>query len=303
MQHNKKVLVIDADPQCNASAYLLGDEQLQEAFLTGDYYSIDSFFEPIRKGHGYPADLPVVTRSERFNLDIIIGDPKLSIREDLLATDWAATRNGEPRGFQTTFAFRELILRFDSYDFVLVDMGPSLGALNRAILLGVNQFLMPLSVDIFSLMAIENIIKSLQNWKSALSDAIDKHAAQENETFRIRNQPVSWDLKFCGYVMQQYRAKSKSGVREAVAAFERIIEKQKSELISICEFFEVDADAMNLGEIPTLSSVVPLSQQAHAPIFDLAAKDGVVGSQYTRVSEAADFFHNISNNLIENINA
>jgi hypothetical protein len=104
-------------------------------------------------------------------------------------------------------------------------------------------------------------------------------------------------------VMQQYKAKSKGGVREAVAAFERIIEKQKTELASLCEFFNADPHELNLGEIPTLSSVVPLSQQAHAPIFELASKDGVVGSQYTRVSEAAEFFHNISNNLLQRMEA
>lgn len=301
IQHNKKVLVIDADPQCNASAYLLAEDALIQAFLGNDIYSIDSFFEPIRKGRGYPTDLPDVSRSERFRLDVVVGDPKLSIREDLLATDWAATRNGDPRGFQTTYAFRELISRFGSYDFVFVDMGPSLGALNRSILLGVDQFLMPLSVDIFSLMAIENIIKSLDNWKRALSDAIQKHLDEEGDNFEIGGSPVKWDLDFCGYVMQQYRAKSKGGVRQAVFAFERIIDKQREEISALCKFFGVDPEALDLGEIPTLSSVVPLSQQAHAPIFELSSKDGVVGSQYTRVSEAAEFFHKISRNLLERL--
>lgn len=231
-------------------------------------------------------------------MDLIVGDPKLSIREDLLATDWASTRNGEPRGFQTTYAIRELIGRLDNYDMVLVDMGPSLGALNRSILLGVDYFLMPLSVDIFSMMAVENIIKSFNGWKDSLEDAIKKHEKSEGHNFQIKGVDVGWNLNFAGYVMQQYRAKSKGGVREAVAAFERIITKQKEELTELCNFFGVDQGLLNLGEIPSLSSVVPLSQQAHAPIFELASKDGVVGSQYTRVTEAAAFFHKISGNLL-----
>lgn len=301
IQSKKKVLVIDADPQCNASAYLLGDEQLEEALFKEEYPSIDAFFEPIRKGKGYPNDLPQVTSSDRFKVDVIVGDPKLSIREDLLATDWAATRNGEPRGFQTTYAFKELFLRFDSYDFVFVDMGPSLGALNRAILLGVDQFLMPLSVDIFSLKAIANIIKSLELWKKALENAIQKHHEEENDHFQINGKPVSWDLQFCGYVMQQYQAKSIGGERQPIKAFERIKEKQEKELASLFDFFNKEAAGLNLGEIPTLSSVVPLSQQAHAPVFELASKDGVVGSQYTRVSEAGEFFHRISEKLLKRV--
>lgn len=53
--------------------------------------------------------------------------------------------------------------------------------------------------------------------------------------------------------------------------------------------------------MPTLASVIPLSQQAHAPIFELGSKDGVVGAQYARVSEASEFFHNIAGKLIERV--
>ncbi|NMY54434.1 ParA family protein [Pseudomonas sp. WS 5051] len=301
IEHKKKILVIDADPQCNASAYLLKDDDLEKIFLDSDHYSIDSFFEPVRRGKGYPTNLPKIVRSHRFEVDLIVGDPKLSIREDLLANDWAETKNGEPRGFQTTFAIRALISQLTDYDLVLVDMGPSLGALNRSILLGVDYFLMPLSVDIFSMMAVENIIKSFDVWREALEDAIKKHDKSESQSFEIAGQAVGWNLGFAGYVMQQYRAKSKGGVREPVVAFERIISRQREELIELCKFFDADPELLNLGEIPSLSSVVPLSQQAHAPIFELASRDGVVGSQYTRVSEAAEFFHKISGNLLERL--
>ncbi|EKP4392080.1 ParA family protein, partial [Cronobacter malonaticus] len=54
IEFNKKVLVIDADPQCNASAYVLNEEDLERIFLDNDFYSIDSFFDPVRRGQGYP---------------------------------------------------------------------------------------------------------------------------------------------------------------------------------------------------------------------------------------------------------
>ncbi len=301
MTKKQKVLVIDADPQCNASAYMLSEDDLARILTDEEHNSLDAFYEPVRRGRGYPEAPPTIVRSPRFMVDLIVGDPKLSIREDLLATDWAATRNGDPRGFQTTYAIRELVGRLNEYDFILIDMGPSLGALNRSVLLAVDYFLMPLSVDIFSLMAVENIIKSLTHWKDALEDAIQKHIRQERAAFEIQGRAVNWNLRFAGFVMQQYRAKKKEGVRQAVEAFERIIAKQKEEIVTLCKFFGVDEEDVNLGEIPTLSSVVPLSQQAHAPIFDLGAKDGIVGSQYTRVSEAAVFFHKISEKFFDRV--
>ena len=297
LKSKKKVLVLDADPQCNASAYLLPDKMLESILMDGAHQSIDAFFEPVRRGHGYSTSIPTIVRSERFGVDVIVGDPKLSIREDLLATDWAATRNGDPRGFQTTFALRELVDRLENYDYVLVDMGPSLGALNRSVVLAVDYFLMPLSVDIFSLMAVSNILKSFANWCGSLIGALERYNIDEGVPFQVRNKVVEWDLKFAGYVMQQYTAKKKEGVRQAVDAFENIIKKQNDELELLCEFFDVQLADVNLGEVPTLSSVVPLSQQAHAPIFDLGAKDGIVGSNYNRVEEAGSFYHAIARKL------
>lgn len=302
-ESGKSILVLDADPQCNASAYLLEEDQLEAILRDGAHKSLDAFYEPIRKGQGYPLDLPSVVKSDRFGVDLIVGDPKLSIREDLLATDWAATRNGEPRGFQTTFAIRHLLSRLTHYDFVFIDMGPSLGALNRSVLLGADSFIMPLSVDIFSLMAIDNILKSFNSWKVSLSDATRKHKENEGEDFCIQGAVVGWQLQFIGYVMQQYKAKVVSGERVPVAAFERIINEQTAELRQMCDFFGSDYASAKLGEIPTLSSVVPLSQQAHAPIFDLGSKDGIVGSQYTRVSEAAEFFEKITERFLQRIPA
>lgn len=251
-EKGRSVLVLDADPQCNASAYLLEEDQLEAILRDGEHKSLDSFYEPIRKGQGYPTELPSIVRSERFGVDLIVGDPKLSIREDLLATDWAATRNGEPRGFQTTFAIKHLLSRLGKYEFVFIDMGPSLGALNRSVLLGADSFIMPLSVDIFSLMAIDNILKSFNSWRGALVDAIRKHKETEGEEFEIQGKAVGWQLQFIGYVMQQYKAKVVSGERVPVATFERIINEQTGELRQMCEFFNADYSSAKLGEIPTL---------------------------------------------------
>lgn len=297
----KKILVLDADPQCNASAYLLPENRLAEILLENQHSSVDSFFDSVRRGQGYAASIPSIVNSDRFRVDLIVGDPKLSLREDLLATDWAAMRNGEPRGFQTTYAIKELLSRLSEYDFVFVDMGPSLGALNRSVLLGVDYFVMPLSVDIFSLMAVSNILSSLNNWKDALNQAIERHYISERCNFKIAGQNVLWNLKFAGYVMQQYTAKSKLGIRQAVGAFDRIIEEQKSELVALAAFFGTTDAVNNLGEIPTLSSVVPLSQQAHAPIFDLGSKDGIVGSHYNRVAEAGQFYHQIAEHFLTRV--
>ncbi len=71
------------------------------------------------------------------------------------------------RGIRTTFVFAELIkkARELNYDFVFFDMGPSLGAINRAVLLAMEFFVVPMSIDVFSLWAIKNIGSTVSIWK------------------------------------------------------------------------------------------------------------------------------------------
>lgn len=300
---SKKVLVIDADPQCNASAYLLPENMLEDILMNDTESSIDKFYEPIRKGQGFPENNPKIVRSDRFEIDLIVGNPKLAIREDFIATDWNDTKNGEARGFQTTFAMAELFSRMSDYDFILIDMGPSLGALNRSILLSSDYFLMPISADIFSMMAISNIQISFDGWKEDLINALERYNKREGKKFTISNDiPFEWKLDFLGYVRQQYKAKYSGGERQPVAAFERIISQQDEELKKLClSFKHEDINSKKIGEIHTLSSVIPLSQQAHAPIFELAASDGIVGGHYSRVAEAEEYFKKIAERFLENI--
>lgn len=131
-----KVLIVDADPQCNLTQYVLSDEETQELYGQENPDSIYTVIRPLSFGKGYESDLPI-RHVENFGFDIIVGDPRLALQEDLLAGDWRDAKGGGMRGIRTTFVFAELIkkARELNYDFVFFDMGPSLGAINRAVLL------------------------------------------------------------------------------------------------------------------------------------------------------------------------
>lgn len=300
---NQKVLVIDADPQCNATVYLLDEKTVLEIYMDKKYPTIDSFFDPLRKGRGYLGDTFEVLRSKRFDVDLVAGDPKLALSEDLLASDWKSGSSGDPRGLQTTFVFWDIFRRFNDYDYIFVDVGPSLGAINRAVLIASDFFVMPMSSDIFSLMAVRNISLSLSTWRTALEKAIDNYAETEGEGYTVGNSSVKWGLKFLGYVTQQYTAKTIRGERRAVKAYDTII-RQAPKLIMkelVKKFASPDTVNYKLGEIPNLHSVVPLSQSAKAPIFELKGSDGVVGGHFAKVEEAAKIYSGIATCLLGNI--
>ena len=301
---SKRVLVIDADPQCNATLYMLPEEETVLLYGGNEADTIDSFLEPLRKGKGYKKEVVRVIRSQRFGIDLLPGDPRLALSEDLLASDWVSGMSGYPRGLQTTFAFKEMMLRYTEYDYIFVDVGPSLGAINRAILIGSDYFVVPMSSDIFSLMAVKNISLSLTKWKRALEKGLADYEAEEGAAYNLDGRPVNWTLSFAGYVTQQYTAKTVEGQRRPVKAYEKILRRMprliRDELID--KFSSLPSGAKyKLGEIPNLHSVVPMSQTANAPIFELKARDGVVGAHFAKVSDAEEIYSGIAQALRSNM--
>ena len=174
-------------------------------------------------------------------------------------------------------------------------------ALQGKMELAADFFIMPLSTDIFSLMAIDNIDTSFSNWRKDLQSGTERFQENNLEYFEKMKTLISWDLSFLGFVTQQYRAKRKEGVPVPVKAFETIRLRQAERLETFCQNFHMSYEEANLGEIPTLSSVIPLSQEANIPIAKLTSEHGIVGSNFNRVKEAGDFYKNVANKIILSI--
>lgn len=301
--HEAKVLVIDADPQSNATAYLLKEESLDAIYEDDGSINLYGYYESIARGKGFSDTTPLIVNSPRFGVSLLPGHPKFSLREDLLSKDWSDGLVGSERGLQTTFTFKHLLHQVaGGYDYVFVDMGPSLGAINRSVLLGVDYFLTQMSVYLFSLMAIENILVSLATWREDLESSLAHYARKNNIFYTLDNQEVQWGVSFIGYIMQQYRTKTVRGERMAVKSFDALLNRFKPELDRLESAFGFESpETAALGQIPNLASLVPLSQLAHAPTFELDRSDGVVGAHFAAVDDAKKIYQEIADRLVKRL--
>lgn len=297
LRHNKKVLVVDADPQCNATQSLFSEDEV-EGFYSRKSFTIHSVVQPLSRGRGFSRELKT-HHSPNFGVDVLVGDPDLGLTEDLLATDWVQGTAGDVRGLRTTLLFSHLLQRCENYDFVFFDMGPSLGSINRAVLLSCDYFITPMSLDIFSLKAIENIAKSLDNWRLRYERGLEAVDDAEEE---LEVTSPDWDLTFAGYVTQQYTFKRDAkGEMRPVKAFEKIMRRVPEVILDNLAPDGADAEALHLGSIPTLHSLVPLSQTSRKPIFALLAADGVVGAHFSKVKQFERIISGISEQLLANL--
>jgi cellulose biosynthesis protein BcsQ len=302
-----KVLVVDADPQCNLTQYVLDEETSLELYQSdeAEINSIFSVIRPLSLGHGYLSELPI-RRAENFEFDLIIGDPRLALREDLLAQDWRDAKSGGMRGIQTTFVFADLVEKAKSlgYDYIFFDMGPSLGAINRSILLTMDHFIVPVAIDIFSLWAIKNIGTTVRVWQKELRTGIS--LAEEPSAL---SKALRFDrLRFLGYVTQQHKergtadpdddartlSKNKKIVQayeEIAASFPKVIQDELGSL------FETPDLNPHLGDIKHLSSLAPKSQSQHQPMISMAAK-----GSYTQLrAQARQIYRDIAVRFLENL--
>jgi cellulose biosynthesis protein BcsQ len=228
----RRVLVVDCDPQCNSTQLIMGQEfttqlyweqSVQESITT-----IKNILQPIEDGDSaINTDItPVRSSQNRFNVDLIPGDPSFSIIEDRLGAAWHDLQAGDLGGIRKTNWNTSLCntLR-DSYDLVFFDLGPSLGSINRSVLIGCDKFVTPMGADIFSILGVRNIAEWLKRWielyENALKLCEKKHPNRMNEYDVTLELPIK--NGYSGYTMQQYITKSKQGVRRPTRAYEDII--------------------------------------------------------------------------------
>lgn len=302
LRKKKKVLVIDCDPQCNATQLMLTDEEVLDLYDDRSSFTVHSVIHPLSIGKGY-AERISPRKVSSYGLHLIPGDPRLALKEDLLSKDWQAAVSGEVRGLRTSYLFAELLDRCKEYDFVFFDVGPSLGSINRAVLLSCEFFVSPMSIDIFSVRAIENISIALTEWRKMLNIGLQLVDEELVDDLPHRNE---FDIEFAGFVAQSYTQKTVRGEKRAVAAYDKI--KKKIPKIIKKEFVDKlhsDNKLLNyeIGSIPNLHSLIPMSQTAHKPIFNLRSSDGVRGAHFNRVRDADEIYSHISENLLSNIAA
>jgi cellulose biosynthesis protein BcsQ len=305
---NKKVLVVDADPQCNATAYMLPEGKVSKLYVAGgEERTINALITSLKKAKGF-AETPIA-QSQGFGVDLVPGDPRFALAEDFLAKDWFDATNGQERGLKTTYFLRALIAWAESqeYDYVFFDIGPSLGAINRTVLLSCDYFILPMSSDIFSLRGLQNIQVAIQGWMKGVGRGLEVYEEENGARFELDNGVAlgTSGIKFVGYVTQQYTAKTVGGKKQPVKSFERIIKKigpaiEKHLIQPLNNGAELE---YKLGEIPYFQSLVPMSQTATKPIFALKSADGIVGAHFDKVKEFNKVIGEIANSVEENLNA
>jgi cellulose biosynthesis protein BcsQ len=288
-----RVILVDADPQCNLTGVILGWHGADE---------FDKFYEAnnpnIRDGlaPAFESQPKAIAAVECFPVDgregllLLPGHIRLSEYEVTLGI--AQELSGSIQTLQNLpGSISHLIAATaDKYGahFVLIDMNPSLSSINQNVLMTSDFFLVPTSPDYFSLMAIDSLSNVLPRW----------HAwslrAQQSKTLQTAAYPFPKKTpKFLGTVIQKYRPRSGAptvGFQQWIDDIgERVQERMGPALAPLGMLLEKEQyDAAGVDETLTLALVadfntlIATSQTHRKPVFALpddALGQGVIYEQ------------------------
>jgi cellulose biosynthesis protein BcsQ len=309
------VLLVDADPQCNATQLVLSDEMTEQLYASStglpEIDSLKEVLAPLLRGDASLGTTHKIAGPEtnRFAISVLPGHPQIALLEDRLSTNWQAFMGADLGGARVSNWNTQLLSHLKpKYDLVVYDVGPSLGALNRSILIGVDYFMAPMGCDIFSLIGIDNIADWISQWRSYYDQAYAQVKSRHDTTLQDYLGQVRASscvmARFVGYTVQQYITKTIRNEKRATGAYEAILEKIPKEISDSLGPFIAPALTINdvrLGDVPHMFSLVPLAQTSHTPIHKLTGAEGLSGGQYQQQRQYKTFIRALSESLMHNL--
>lgn len=260
-----RTVALDLDPQANLTAAFLPREEVEQSWASGDSATVYNFVEPLINGTGEEQNPQVLQIAS--HLALVPGDLALSRIEDRLAEDWASCLDDEPAALNGTSVFFHLAAssaREVSADLVLMDLGPSLGPLNRAALIAADHLVMPLATDLFSIQALRNVGPFLSRWR--------KEWEERGRSGSYGRLLPSGKMQPTGYILLQHTARQDRWADRIPLVYHHEILGQPEEAPL------PDPDPYRLASLKHYRGLMPLAQDARKPMFSLRAADGAIGA-------------------------
>ncbi|MCR4420245.1 MAG: ParA family protein [Clostridia bacterium] len=296
-----KVLLVDLDPQANLTALALDEQRFESLYTRDEAWTIAAAFRPLVSGSGdYEAREPVKIRD---NVYLIPGDIRLAEFESLLPVSWTESLAGQERGFRITSAIYRLLKEASSSKecrYTICDVGPNIGALNRAIITSTDYLIVPVSSDLFSLRAIDTVGQSIVLWHNEWLRA--RQGVPRSLPFEIPHGSP----RFLGYIIQQfgiYGGRPASAYRHWHDRLEPAIQEGITAPLGAVGLVEVgDATDLKLADIQNFHSLAPNAQRNHKAIFELDATEALGQHQYT-VSKAREIYQHLATKVMSRTQA
>lgn len=169
--HDKRVLVVDLDPQCNSSLWLLNPETWKDhvSGLTKSTYQIFEdeivgtqrfeFDRAVMRGVPFGQGLPLIAK-----LDLLPASVEMLHLEDRLHQN----RNAQ----SYKYLYRALKPYHDAYDYIFLDCAPNLYSVTKAALFAADNCVVPYLPDYLSLSGFKHLAEAVEEFYDRYSGSL-----------------------------------------------------------------------------------------------------------------------------------
>ncbi len=296
----KRVLIVDGDPQCNLTGTVLGfegNDEFEEFYTRVPMANLCVALRPAFTGRPEQLQPAIPQRTAQSNLSILAGHIDLAEYEAQLAVAFS-TAAALPALRNLPGAVGHLLRATadrNGVDVILVDMSPSIGALNQSLFLSSDFFIVPTSPDYFCFLALNSLATVLPRW--------DQAAAVHRDGPGLVYPLPPRGPKFLGIISQRYRPRSGA----PAAAFQGWINRIKSAAndqlvpalaargmaVTRAEFEAASSEdtPFNLANIADFNSLIAQSHTHNTPVFALTDRQiERTGTVLQTMSDSRDRF-------------
>lgn len=293
-----RVVAVDLDPQSNLTLMFLDEERLEDVWPNGEHpLSLLGAVRPIIRGTGDIAE-PHIEEIEP-DLGLVIGDLGLSSFEAYLSDAWPKCLDRQEAAFRTTSSLARVVQQAGTRveaDVVLIDVGPNLGAINRAALLAATHVVVPLAPDLFSLQGLRNLGPTLRRWQVEWQARLPLNPDPNLHLPAGTMQPA-------GYVVMQHAVR----LNRPVLAYEKWANRVPAEYRQHVlnqpgdEAPSAADDPNRLALLKHFRSLMPMAQEARKPMFKLKPADGAIGAHAAAVQDVYRDFRALALRIAERV--
>ncbi|UOQ83409.1 ParA family protein [Gracilibacillus salinarum] len=172
--YQKRVLVIDLDPQTNATTMLIGEEKWQE--LNEQEYTLARLFQDAIEPEENRFNLEKTVQQHASNVKEVTSLSLLPSSLDLIDTqdELANVPKGPFYSDNPVDVLKKAIRPImDQYDYILIDCPPNLGIITLNGLRIADGYLIPTIPDVLSTYGIPQIISRIRSFSETIGEEIE----------------------------------------------------------------------------------------------------------------------------------
>ncbi|MCY4171382.1 MAG: ParA family protein [Bacteroidetes bacterium] len=297
----KRVVIIDLDPQSNLTAAFLNEDEIEEIWDQQDIGS--TIYNCVNPLAGIGDIKEPVLKNITSDLYLLPGDMRLSDFESILSQEWplsmADTNLYRPMRILSSFwHVMQMAIQQVHADILLIDIGPNLGAINRSALIVTDYVVIPMAADLYSLQGLKNLGPTLRTWKSLWQKRLDNwKESDEGNTINQPQFPCGLMMPI-GYLCQQHSVR----LDRPVKAYDKWVKRMPE----IYREFVLDENTNEnttstmehcIATVKHYRSLIPMAQERRKPIFNLTSADGAIGAHANAVLDAKRDFKSLATKI------